>query len=136
MPGGRSGRCSLRGPPPDVVLIAHHREVPDFRDVHGKQMEVATGAPSTTSGSTGLIRGHPLARKVPTSTNPAAPLRCAAMAASCGSPRTNSSPCGHHPGINPFGHRSRPYVGAQGSVTAPRSAPVTRRAYLANTPVV
>jgi hypothetical protein len=45
-------------------------------------------------------------------------------------------PYGRQPGIKPFGHRSRPYVCAQGSVTAPRSAPVTRRAYLANTPVL
>jgi hypothetical protein len=81
---------SPRGPPPDVVLFARHRQAPDFSDVHGKQMELAIGEPSTTSGSTGLVRGH----------------------------------------------RSRPYVWAQGSVTAPRSAPVTRRAYLANTPVV
>ena len=64
---------SPRGPPPDVVLFARHRQAPDFSDVHSTQRELAIGEPSTTSGSTGLVRGQPLSRGVPTSTDLAAP---------------------------------------------------------------
>src|SRR5664280_2551382 len=46
--------------------------------------------PSTMSGSTGLIRGRPLARRVPTSTRPSLSNRPSARSANDGSPSRNA----------------------------------------------
>src|SRR5664280_1853431 len=132
---GASPGCRERGPGPGLVPLPRRDEVAHLGDVHREQVEVPL-QPSADTGLEGPAVALACARVVHRH-GPAVHLDVALRARPVGHRAVDDAAritqqveslgrLPHHPEVEP----------GQGSVTAPRSAPVTRRAYLASTPVV